>query len=69
MAEINIEKCVTCPLGPPAWRYKCGGCDSELEMPAPNGPTDEKGRACPKCKSHSITRVDTVKSEACPPGG
>jgi DNA-directed RNA polymerase subunit RPC12/RpoP len=69
MAEDNLEKCAACPLGPPAWRYKCGACGNEFEMPAPKGPSEEKGRVCPECKSPNIVRVDIVKSEACPPGG
>ncbi|MGD0796063.1 MAG: hypothetical protein ABR958_10895 [Dehalococcoidales bacterium] len=67
--EINPEKCAACPLGPPAWRYKCGACAREFEMPAPRGPTDEKERTCPVCRSKNIKRIEIVKSEACPPGG
>jgi len=69
MAELNIEKCAACPLGPPDWRYKCNTCATKFEMPAPSGPSDEKSRGCPACKSHNIERVSLVKSEACPPGG
>jgi DNA-directed RNA polymerase subunit RPC12/RpoP len=69
MSEINPEKGGSCPFGPPDWRYKCGECGHEFEMPAPKGPADEKGRACPVCHSHNIARINVVKSEACPPGG
>jgi DNA-directed RNA polymerase subunit RPC12/RpoP len=69
MEKDNLEKCAACPFGPPAWRYKCGECANEFEMPSPSGPTEEKNRTCPRCKSQNIARIDIVKSEACPPGG
>jgi rRNA maturation endonuclease Nob1 len=69
MAELNAEQCSSCPLGPPAWRYRCRECRNVFEMPAPRGPSEEKGRTCPACKSHNIERTGLVKSEACPPGG
>jgi DNA-directed RNA polymerase subunit RPC12/RpoP len=69
MEDINLEKGATCPLGPPVWHYKCLECGHEFEMPVPKGPSEEKGRLCPGCKSPNIARIDTVKSEACPPGG
>jgi hypothetical protein len=38
-------------------------------MPVPKGPSDEKRRVCPECKSADIERTGVVKAEACPPGG
>jgi DNA-directed RNA polymerase subunit RPC12/RpoP len=69
MAKLDAKKCAACPLGPPDWVYKCGGCGAKFNLPAPKGPAEEKSRACPKCASKNIKRIDTVKSEACPPGG
>jgi DNA-directed RNA polymerase subunit RPC12/RpoP len=69
MKKLNAKKCAACPLGPPDWQYICRRCKAKFTMPVPKGPSDEKGRVCPKCKSADIKRVDIVKSEACPPGG
>jgi len=69
MAELDINKCSACSLGPPNWRYQCRECKNKFEMPAPSGPADEKSRACPICRGKNIERVSLVKSEACPPGG
>jgi putative FmdB family regulatory protein len=63
------EPCLACPLGPPDWHYKCRNCGNEFDMPVPKGPSEEKGRTCPKCRSKDIKRIFTVKSEVCPPGG
>jgi len=69
MAKLNTDKFAACPLGPPAWRYECRECGHKFNMAAPKGPSEEKKRACPKCQSKDIKRLNTVKSEACPPGG
>jgi putative FmdB family regulatory protein len=69
MAVPDENMCKACPLGPPNWQYRCRQCGFEFEMPAPKGPSEEKSRACPKCGSKDIERLDVVKSEACPPGG
>ncbi len=69
MADIDLEKCAGCPSGPPDWRYKCKSCGREFEMPAPKGPTEEKGRACPGCGSKNIVVTNVGKAEVCPPGG
>ncbi len=69
MAEINAHKCAACPIGPPAWQYKCQECGHEFEMPAPKGPKEERGRICPECKSKNIEVLNVGKAEACPPGG
>jgi DNA-directed RNA polymerase subunit RPC12/RpoP len=65
----DVNTCSACPLGPPAWHYKCRECEQEFEVPAPKGPSEERGHVCPRCKGKNIERVKTVKSEACPPGG
>lgn len=69
MAQLNEGNCLACPLGPPDWHYVCRRCKAEFTMPVPRGPSEEKNRACPKCKSADIERIKTAKSEACPPGG
>ena len=71
MAKKQENKCLACPItsGPPDWHYVCLACKTEFTLPVPKGPSDEKGRACPRCKSVNIERIKTVKSEACPPGG
>jgi putative FmdB family regulatory protein len=69
MPETNFKKDAACPIGPPTWRYKCQACGSRFEMPAARGPSEEKERTCPRCKSRDILRVGIVKSKACPPGG
>jgi putative FmdB family regulatory protein len=70
MAKVSTDKPIACAYGPPAWRYRCQKCGHKFEMAAPKGPSEERKRACPKCQSKDIKRLDTViKSEACPPGG
>jgi DNA-directed RNA polymerase subunit RPC12/RpoP len=69
MTKPEKTLCSSCPLGPPDWLYLCGQCQAKFSMPAPKGPSEEKSRACPKCQSKNIKLIDTVKSEACPPGG
>lgn len=69
MEKPDEEKCAACPMGPPDWVYLCGECGVKFNMPAPKGPSEEKNRACPKCQSKNIERIDLAKSEACPPGG
>jgi DNA-directed RNA polymerase subunit RPC12/RpoP len=69
MEKLNEEKCLACKLGPPDWVYLCQDCKNKFTLPATKGPSDEKNRACPKCGSKKIKRVDLAKSEACPPGG
>ena len=65
----EAAECAACPYGPPAWQYECNACGHKFEMPAPKGPTEEKSRTCPECKSKDIKRLGIVMSEACPPGG
>ena len=69
MKKPDVEKCNACSYGPPDWQYKCLDCNKKFKMPAPKGPSDEKNRGCPDCKSHNIKRINVIKSEACPPGG
>jgi hypothetical protein len=69
MPQENLENGACCPLGAPAWLYKCSNCLHEFEMPCPKGPSDEKGRVCPGCRSPKITRISNFVSQACPPGG
>lgn len=69
MSETRPDECLACPLGPPEWHYRCNQCQTEFAMPVPKGPTEEKSRVCPQCRSADIQRIKTVKSEACPPGG
>lgn len=69
MADTKPQECQSCPLGPPDWHYLCRACKKEFTMPVPKGPSDEKSRVCPHCKSPDIERIKTVKSETCPPGG
>jgi DNA-directed RNA polymerase subunit RPC12/RpoP len=66
---LDAELCAKCSLGPPAWQYKCQDCDHEFEMPAPKGPSEERNRACPACKSRNLKVINIHKSEACAPGG
>jgi DNA-directed RNA polymerase subunit RPC12/RpoP len=67
--KSDPEKYASCPVGPPAWRYKCGGCGAEFEMPSPSGPTEEKSRVCPVCNSRDIKNIECARTAACPPGG
>jgi DNA-directed RNA polymerase subunit RPC12/RpoP len=69
MKKADAEKCDACSYGPPDWQYKCLECSNIFELPAPKGPSEEKNRYCPACKSKNIERVNIVKSEVCPPGG
>jgi len=69
MGKAKEEKRLACPLGPPDWVYKCGECGAKFTMPSPKGPSEERGRACPKCNSKNIKITNTVKAKACPPGG
>jgi DNA-directed RNA polymerase subunit RPC12/RpoP len=69
MDKPDKDKCEACSFGPPDWQYRCDDCGHEFRLPAPKGPADEKDRTCPKCQGRHITRLDVVKSEACPPGG
>ena len=69
MAKVNPDKYAACAYGPPAFRYKCQKCGHKFEMSAPKGPSEERNRVCPKCQSKDIKRLNTVESEACPPGG
>lgn len=69
MDEPDEEKCAKCPLGPPDWQYICHDCQNKFIMPVPKGPSEEKGRTCPKCGSANIVRTGIVKFEVCPPGG
>jgi DNA-directed RNA polymerase subunit RPC12/RpoP len=67
--KTDANKYAACSYGPPDWQYQCLDCGKTFEIPAPKGPSDEKNRSCPGCKSRNIKRVDIIKSEACPPGG
>lgn len=69
MKKIDGKECTACVLGPPAWRYKCHDCERGFEMPAPKGPSEERKRVCPACKSKNIKVTSIHKSEACTPGG
>jgi DNA-directed RNA polymerase subunit RPC12/RpoP len=69
MDKQEPRACPVHPAGPPPWRYTCRNCGAIFVMPAPKGPSEEKGRTCPSCTSHDIVWRATVSSKACPPGG
>ncbi len=69
MVDSIPKECLACSLGPPEWHYICQACKNEFTMPVPKGPSEEKSRVCPRCKSADIRRIKSEKTEACPPGG
>jgi DNA-directed RNA polymerase subunit RPC12/RpoP len=70
MERPDIETCAACKLGPPDWDYTCRNCLRDFTMPAAKGPSEEKRRACPVCRSRNIERMNIAPSEAnCAPGG
>ncbi len=42
------------------WQYSCHQCQTTFELPVPSGPTEEKQRKCPVCKSMDIERLTVL---------
>ena len=48
---------------PSVWKYLCSRCKTTFELPVPSGPTEDKQRKCPTCKSMNLERLTVLVAE------